>query len=166
MNKALFLDRDGVVNQDLGYVCHEKNIHFVSGIFELCLEAKCKNYLIIIITNQSGIERGYYTDIDFQKVMAFIKEAFRFHNISIDDVFYCPWLCHEDRKPNPGMFLKAQYKHNIDMGASIAIGDAERDIEAAQRAGVGKTILFAPKQATHTKAHYQFSELSDCVHLL
>ena len=143
MNKALFLDRDGTINVDYGYVYQAENFDFINGIFELCQKAQEKGYLIIIITNQSRIARGYYTDEDFHNLNRFMVNEFAKKDIKITDVFYCPDLDGERRKPNCGMFIEAKEKYNIDMKASTSLGDKERDIEAAKKAGVGKNFLFS-----------------------
>lgn len=140
--KALFLDRDGTINVDKHYVYQIKDFEFINGIFELCRKAIQKGYLIIIVTNQSGIARGYYKKEDYEILTNYMLSEFQKENIKITDVFYCPELESQDRKPNPGMFLKAQKKYNIDMSASISLGDKGRDIEAAQNAGVNKNFLY------------------------
>ncbi len=140
--KALFLDRDGTINVDYGYVYQPEKFELIDGITELCLRAQEKGYLIIVITNQSGIARGYYTDNDFQKINQYMIEIFNRYGVKITDVFYCPELSGNDRKPNCGMFIKARDKYGIDMAQSVSIGDKKRDIEAAQKAGCGKNFLF------------------------
>ena len=140
--KALFLDRDGTINVDYGYVYQPEKFELIDGITELCLRAQEKGYLIIVITNQSGIARGYYTDDDFQKINQYMIEIFNRYGVKITDVFYCPDLSGNDRKPNCGMFIKARDKYGIDMAQSVSVGDKERDIEAAQKAGCGKNFLF------------------------
>ncbi len=142
MNKALFLDRDGTINIDYGYVYEISKFTFIDGIFKLCKTAINKDYKIIIITNQSGIERGYYTTEDFHKLNEYMLNEFSKNNITITDVFFCPFLKSEDRKPNSGMFIKAKEKHNIDMANSISLGDKERDIIAGKNSGIGKNFLF------------------------
>ena len=141
MAKALFLDRDGTINVDYGYVFEIEKFHLIDGIIELCQKAQDAGYLIIVITNQSGIERGYFSDRDFLRINTYMVELFKEKGIIITDVFYCPHLESFDRKPNPGMFIKAAKKYNIDMLNSISLGDKERDIIAAQNAGVGKNFL-------------------------
>ena len=142
MNKALFLDRDGTINVDYGYVYQIEKFEFINGIFELCQKAQEKGYLIIVITNQSGIARNYYKDEDFHILNKFMIDEFAGKGIKITDVFYCPDLDGERRKPNCGMFIEAKEKYNLDMKTSISLGDKERDIEAAKKAGVGKNFLF------------------------
>ena len=142
MRRALFLDRDGTINVDYGYVFEPEKFVFIDGVFEFCREARKKGYLIIVVTNQSGIERGYFSERDFDAMTRHMVAKFAENGVAIDDVFYCPSLSGEDRKPKAGMFLKAQAKWNIDMANSLNIGDKERDLEAGRAAGVGVNILF------------------------
>lgn len=143
MHKALFLDRDGVINVDFGYVHDPADVVFIDGIFDFCRIAQERGYLIIIVTNQSGIARGIFTEEDFLRTMDYIKQAFAQKGVGITDVLYCPYLTGEDRKPRPGMFLRAQAKWDIDMGSSVSVGDSERDVVAGQEAGVGLNLQFA-----------------------
>lgn len=140
--KALFLDRDGTINVDYGYVYQPKKFELIDGIVDLCLEAQRKGYLIIVITNQSGIARGYYTKEHFQRLTKYMLDVFLSFGIKITDVFYCSELDGERRKPGSGMFFEAQKKYSIDMSRSVSVGDKERDIIAAQNAGVATNVLF------------------------
>lgn len=142
--KALFLDRDGTINVDYGYVYQKESFEFIDGVFELCRKARRLGYLIVIATNQSGIERGYFTEADFEALTVWTLERFREEGVEIAAVFHCPTLSGADRKPNPGMFLKAKTLFEIDLSASVSIGDKERDVEAGIAAGVGRNLLFAP----------------------
>ena len=142
MNKALFLDRDGTINVDYGYVHEPSKFVFIDGIFEFCREAQKKGYLIVVITSQSGIERGFFTEMDFASVTRHMKEEFAKEGVTITGVFHCPSLSGPDRKPEPGLFLRAKEKYDIDMVASVNVGDRERDLEAGRRAGVGRNYLF------------------------
>lgn len=152
--KALFLDRDGVVNVDTGYVHRRVDFHLVPGILELCRQARAKGYLVIVATNQSGIGRGMFTEEDFIQLTDYMKGVFRNAGAEIADVFHCPSVddAHPDRKPNPGLFLKAAAAHGLDMASCVSVGDRERDIQAALSAGVGRNFLFsagdAPTRAT------------------
>lgn len=143
--KALFLDRDGTINEDYGFTYETEKLDFIDGIFELCQNAQKNDYKIFIITNQSGVDRGYYTLEQMHNFNNFMKDEFKKQGIEITDIYCCPYLEHPDRKPLPGMFLKARDKYNIDMKNSIAVGDKERDIEAALNAGVTTTYLFSTK---------------------
>ena len=142
--KTIFLDRDGIVNKDVRYLYKIKDFEFIDGIFEACLCFHNLGYQIIIVTNQSGIFRGYYNESHYQELTQWMLSQFEINNISILDIFHCPHGPNSTcscRKPKPGMFLEAKIKHNIDMGTSWMIGDSERDIKAANLAGITKTIL-------------------------
>ena len=142
--KTIFLDRDGVINKEVNYLHKIDDFEFIGGIFDTCLHFQSLSYKIIIITNQSGISRGYYTESDYQKVTQWMLNQFKYNNINILDIFHCPHGPNSTcncRKPMPGMFLNAKTKHNIDMEKSWMIGDNERDIIAANSAGIDNTIL-------------------------
>ncbi len=142
MAKALFLDRDGTINIDRAYVHAKEDFTFIDGVFEFCRKAQEKGYLIIVITNQSGIARGYYTEADYKRLTDWMLGEFADRGVVVTDVFHCPSLSGPDRKPESGMFLKARDKYSIDMSASVNIGDKQRDVEAGERAGVGVNLLF------------------------
>jgi D-glycero-D-manno-heptose 1,7-bisphosphate phosphatase len=168
--KVLFLDRDGVVNVDHGYLFRPADFEFIDGVFAGCRQFQDAGYEIIIITNQSGIGRGYYTEQDFDYLTQWMTRQFADNGINILDVFYCPH--HPDkanppykqdctcRKPAPGMLLKAKAKHHVQMGHSIMIGDKGSDMQAAVNAGVGKKFLVTSGQALSPSAH----QLADGVH--
>lgn len=140
--KALFLDRDGTINIDHGYVYRQEDFEFIPGIFELCARAQELGYLIIVITNQSGIARGYYTEADYANITAYMVAQFAERGIRIADVLHCPELSGPNRKPAPGLFLQAQQRHGLDMAASVSVGDKPRDVEAAAQAGCGSNFLY------------------------
>ena len=142
MAKALFLDRDGTINMDLGYVFRQQDFSFIPGIFGLCSRAQQLGYLIIVITNQSGIARGFFTEEDFSAITRYMVGEFAARGISIADVIHCPDLEGPMRKPAPGMFLLAQKRHALDMAACVSVGDKPRDVEAAQAAGCGRNFLY------------------------
>lgn len=145
--RALFLDRDGVINHDAGYTSRAENFQFIDGIFDLCRAATRSDYLLVVVTNQAGIGRGYYSVEDFLALTAWMRARFKVEDAPIADVFYCPFHPEHgvgeykkdsfDRKPNPGMLLHAAEKHSLDMGRSIMIGDKDSDMQAARKAGVG-----------------------------
>ena len=132
--KTIFLDRDGVINEEVNYLFKKQDFKFIDGVFEACKYFLDMDYEIIIVTNQSGISRGYYTLKDYQILTNWITLQFNKKSIKLLDIFHCPhgpgYTC-DCRKPKPGMFLKAKAKHNTDMEKSWMIGDKETDIEAA-----------------------------------
>ena len=142
--KTIFLDRDGVINKEVNYLHKIDDFEFIDGIFKTCLYFQNLGYRIIIITNQSGISRGYYSESDYHLVTQWMLSQFAKNNINILDIFHCPHgpnsSC-ECRKPMPGMFLNAKTKHNIDMEKSWMIGDKEVDVTAANASGIHNTIL-------------------------
>lgn len=142
--KTIFLDRDGVINKEVDYLHKIEDFEFIDGIFEACSHFKSLGYKIIIITNQSGIARGYYKENDYQKLSIWMINQFQKRNIDVLDIFHCPHSPESKcncRKPKPGMFFKAKNKHNIKMGESWMIGDSERDIIAASSAGIKNTVI-------------------------
>ena len=142
--KTIFLDRDGVINKEVRYLYRLSDFEFIDGVFDACLYFQKLSYKIIIISNQSGIARGYYNENDYQKLTEWMLGQFNGNGINILDIFYCPHgpesLC-ECRKPKPGMLIEAKDKYNIGMKDSWMIGDKETDIEAANLAGINNTIL-------------------------
>ena len=142
--KTIFLDRDGVVNEEVRYLYRLSDFEFIDGIFDACLYFQKLGYEIVIVTNQSGITRGYYNENDYQKLTEWMLGQFNDNGINILDIFYCPHspesFC-DCRKPKPGMLIEAKNKYNISMKDSWMIGDKETDIEAANLAGITNTIL-------------------------
>ena len=142
--KTIFLDRDGVINKEVNYLHKISDFEFIDGIFDTCLYFIGLGYKIIIVTNQSGIARGYYSEVDFRILTEWMLGQFQKNGISILDIFHCPHGPKSDcecRKPKPGMFLKAKNKYNIDMKYSWMIGDTEADIKASSSCGIENTIL-------------------------
>ena len=142
--KTIFLDRDGVINKEVGYLFRIADFEFIEGVFDACLYFQQLDYKIIIISNQSGIARGYYNENDYQKLTEWMLGQFNDKGINILDIFYCPHSPESTcncRKPKPGMLIEAKNKYNISMKDSWMIGDKETDIEAANLAGITNTIL-------------------------
>ncbi len=150
LRRALFLDRDGVINVERNYVHRMEDFEFVPGIFELCAAAQDLGFLLVVVTNQAGIGRGYYTETDFQRLTDWMLGEFRARGIDIARVYHCPYhptagvgeyrRDSYDRKPNPGMILKAQRDLGLDLTQSVLIGDKDSDIEAGRAAGVGHMV--------------------------
>lgn len=146
MTPALFLDRDGVVNVEKHYLYRIEDFEFIEGVFDCCRHYQEKGYKLIIVTNQGGIAQGFYTEQDYQKLTAWMVNAFQQQSIFIDGVYHCPHHPNftgecECRKPKPGMFIQAQQDHNIDLSRSIMVGDKLSDIQASSAAGVQYNYL-------------------------
>jgi len=144
-NKALFLDRDGVINEDKGYVYKIEDFIFTDHIFEVAAYYQAMGYLIIVVTNQSGIARGYYAEEDFKLLTDWMMEQFLKRKIRITHVYHCPHhpdfnLTCDCRKPEPGMLMEAAKDYNVDLSESILIGDSESDMEAGRRAGLARNL--------------------------
>lgn len=156
MRPALFLDRDGVVNADHGYVHRAEDIDFLDGIFELVQLAQANGFMVVIVTNQAGIARGYYTEECFLTLSRWMMERFTEAGAPIDAIYHCPHHpteglgankldCH-CRKPRPGLILQAMADHCIDIQYSILIGDKASDLIAGQRAGIPNLFLLDDHQ--------------------
>ena len=154
---ALFLDRDGVVNQEIGYLYRPEDVRWVDGIFSLARTARQKGYRLIIVTNQSGIARELYTTAEFEALMGWIAAEFRAEGAPLDGVYHCPYHPvhgvgswrreHEDRKPGPGMLLRAAREHGLDLSRSLLVGDRCSDIGAAHAAGLRQAFLLRGTEA-------------------
>lgn len=178
MNKALFLDRDGVINKDINYLCKVEDFEFIDGIFELCHYFVENGFMIIVVTNQAGIARGFYTEDDFHNLTDWMVDEFKKRRVELKKIYYCPFHATEgigkykrdsyDRKPNPGMLLKAQEEFNLNLEHSILVGDKESDIEAGINAGVGMNVLFANKRTRidSTRADIIITDLRELVRVL
>lgn len=151
---GLFLDRDGVINVDRRYVHRVDDFEFVPGIFDLCATALDLGYRLVVVTNQAGIGRGYYTEADFQALTAWMLDRFRVHQVDIAGVYHCPFHPTAglgpyrrdsfDRKPNPGMLFKARDDLRLDLGRSVLLGDKSSDIAAGRAAGLAKLFRLDP----------------------
>ena len=137
--KAAFLDRDGVINHDTGYVYKIEDFHLIEGVIEALKKLQQQGYALIIVTNQSGIGRGYYTEADYQTLTAYYREQLMDQGVSLLDIYHCPSTPADNsdcRKPKPGMLLQAIKKHAIDANASLMFGDKLTDMQAAAAAGI------------------------------
>lgn len=146
MNKALFLDRDGVVNIDTGHLYKIEDFKFIKGVPGLIKKYNNAGYKVIIVTNQSGIAKKYYIEKDMHRLHAHISKKLAENGAHIDALYFCPHhpdfteAC-ECRKPKPGMILQAARDLNIDLLGSIMVGDKESDILAGLSAGIGRLVL-------------------------
>lgn len=153
LRPALFLDRDGVINVDRPYVCKPDDFEFIDGIFDLCRKANAAGMVIVAVTNQAGIGRGLYTEQQFHHLTNWMCAQFSSNGVTIDAVYFCPFHPEHgigrykkdsfDRKPNPGMLLRAEKDLGLDLARSVLIGNKLSDIDAAQAAGLKNIILFS-----------------------
>jgi len=144
---ALFLDRDGVLNVDHGYVFQVRDFELIDGVLDALRTAADRGYVLIIVTNQSGIGRGYFSQADYDLLEAHIRELFAAEGIPLAAIYHCPH--HPDagctcRKPQPGMILQAASEHGVDLTSSILIGDKPSDAAAGRAAKVGHIELVTP----------------------
>jgi D-glycero-D-manno-heptose 1,7-bisphosphate phosphatase len=143
---AAFLDRDGVLNFDDGYVFRPEALRLVPGAAAAVRRLNAAGYLTVVVTNQSGVARGYFTEADMDAFHAHLVAALARDGARLDAIYSCPYhpegiveryrADHPDRKPGPGMILRAIADLDIDTDRSFLIGDRSSDIEAARRAGI------------------------------
>ena len=145
MNKAIFLDRDGTLNPDPGFISRPEDFNLFEGVTEALKKLKCAGYLLILITNQSGISRGLITEKQLEAVHNKLKRLLKEAGAELDGIYYCPHhpehpykgisVCN-CRKPAPGLILKAIEEHNIDSSRSYMIGDRKSDIKIGLNSNV------------------------------
>ena len=170
--KTIFLDRDGVINIEKNYLHKIDDFEFISGVFDACNYYENLGYSIIIVTNQSGISRGYYSVEDYEILTSWMIEQFKSRQIEILDTFHCPHSPNDKckcRKPMPGMLLEAQKKYRIDMENSWLIGDKEEDIIAAHNSGIDNTIIVRSGHKIdelNSKAKYVLNSIAESVKVI
>jgi D-glycero-D-manno-heptose 1,7-bisphosphate phosphatase len=153
LKPALFLDRDGVINRDYGYVHRPEDFDWIPGVFDTLRTADALGLNIVVVTNQAGIARGRYSEEQFQRLSAWMCERLVSEGVKLTGIYYCP--SHPDgqppyrqdsplRKPKPGMLLLAAAEHRLDLSRSLMIGDHESDVLAARAAGLALAARFAP----------------------
>ena len=153
LRPALFLDRDGVINVEKNYVYRPEEFEFIDGVFDMCKKASAAGLAIVVITNQAGIGRGLYTEKQFHYLTDWMCSQFSANGVTIDAVYFCPFHPEHgigryradsfDRKPNPGMILRAAADLRLDLVQSVLVGDKPSDISAAKAAGIGHSILLS-----------------------
>ena len=179
LTPALFLDRDGVINREVEYLYKSEQVQFIPGIFDLCRAAQALGHKVIVITNQSGIARQFYSEEDFHALMRWMTEEFAREQVILDAYYYCPHhpqfgvgqyrLDCPDRKPGSGMLFRAAQEHCIDLGKSLLLGDRCSDIEAGAAAGVGKLVLLAgtePSSCISPARYVVVPSIMDAINLL
>lgn len=169
LRRAVFLDRDGVINVDTTYCSRIEDFRFVDGVLEAAKALYAAGWLLVVVTNQSGIGRGYYTEVDFRRLTGWMKDVFEKAGAPLADVRFCPhhpdaavpeYRCRCNcRKPAPGMILEAAETLGIDLTQSVMVGDKQGDMQAAKAAGIphrilvgtdGKTVPETVPEATDT----------------
>lgn len=177
MVKACFLDRDGVINFDTAYVHRWEEFDFVPGAVQAMRLLKGAGFCLIVVTNQSGIARGRYTEEQYQLLTSQLIEYLRRQDVELTAVYHCPHhpagvvkkyaIDCSCRKPQPGMLLKAAEEHGIDLQCSFLVGDKPSDIEAARKAGVGRAYLVNSDNSEYMNAGVGadgvFEDLAHCV---
>jgi D-glycero-D-manno-heptose 1,7-bisphosphate phosphatase len=162
--RALFLDRDGVVNHEVGYLHRVEDVRFVEGIFSLCRTAAGLGYRLIVVTNQAGIARGFYSEADFETLMVWMRDALRAEGVELDAVYYCPFHPehgigdykreHEDRKPGTGMLRRGMREFGVELRQSVMVGDRCSDIAAANAAGLRQAFLISGTETNPCGGEY------------
>jgi rfaE bifunctional protein nucleotidyltransferase chain/domain len=177
LNKAAFLDRDGVINQDKSYVYRWEDFEFVPGAIEGMQLLQEAGYLLVIVTNQSGLARGYYNEEQYQALSKQMLDALGQKDVDVAGIYHCPHhpsgvvqdlniVCH-CRKPEPGLIVRAARELHLSLSDSLLIGDKPSDIQAARAAGVGKAYIVASNNAEsiieQAYADGHFDSLLACV---
>jgi len=126
--KALFLDRDGILMEDSGYVGRPEDVVVLETAVAPLKKAQALGYKLLVVTNQSGVAKGLFTLNDADAVNRRLADEFRKRGVVIDEFFVCPFLEGEDRKPRPGMILRAVAKHHVDLARSLMVGDKDSDV--------------------------------------
>ena len=168
---AVFLDRDGVINQDTGYVSCVDDFHFIDGTIEALQILKKKGYCLVVVTNQSGIARGYFTEEQFMSLTEWMDWSLADRDVDLDGINFCP---HHPtagvgeyrqecncRKPAPGMLLDAAKDLKIDLANSYMVGDKAGDLQAAKAAGVGHKVLVRTGKTVTEEAIALADEVQD-----
>ncbi|MGL9769846.1 MAG: D-glycero-beta-D-manno-heptose 1,7-bisphosphate 7-phosphatase [Sodalis sp. (in: enterobacteria)] len=150
---AIFLDRDGTINTDNGYVHEINDFQFIDGVIEAMQELKKMGFSLVVVTNQSGVARGLFSEDQFMRLTEWMNWSLANRHVDLDGIYFCPhhpqtvveieelrnkYNC---RKPKPGMLLNAQRHLHINMASSYMVGDKLDDMLAAQAAGVGTRVL-------------------------
>jgi len=170
--KVIFLDRDGVINQEVSYLYKIENFKFINGIFRSLRVLQDLGYYFIVITNQSGIGRGFYSEKDYFILDKWMKKEFEKNGIKILYSIHCPHTPEQNcdcRKPKPGMFINCFKLFQISKEDSWMVGDSERDIEAAIMAGITNNILVRsghPISQTTTKASIVIDSIKDITNII
>lgn len=146
MNKAIFLDRDGTLNVEVDYLHETDKLVFIDGTFQALRLLKAHGYKLIVISNQSGIGRGYYKKQDAEQLHYYMNAILSRHHATIDAFYYCPHVEQDKclcRKPHTGLIERAVTEWNIDLGQSYMVGDRESDLMTAFNAGCKYALVLS-----------------------
>lgn len=165
---AVFLDRDGVINWETHYLFRREDFHFMEGTFEGIRYLRDKGFLLFILTNQSGIARGFYQLKDFYKLSQWLLEQLDQNQAKIDKIYFCPHLPSQNcicRKPKPGNIFKAQEEFHLDLSQSWIIGDQKSDLQLKENAGLKYSILIQNEHSKKTTdpADFVFHSLGEII---
>ena len=180
LRKAAFLDRDGVINKDKAYVHRWEDFEFVPGAVEGMRRLQEAGYALVIVTNQSGLARGYYTEAQYQALTASLRQELSRQGVELEGVYHCPHHPKGSvpalsidcgcRKPSPGLLLQAARELNLSLSDSLLVGDKPGDIEAARAAGVGRAYQVQSDNpesvADQVAADGHYASLLDCAEQL
>ena len=174
-NKAVFLDRDGTIIKDVGYLSSRDDVDVPPGAAAALRRLRSAGFLLLVVTNQSAIARGLLTESQLAEIHGRLQELLSREGVQIDEFFYCPHLpaapvaryatvC-SCRKPEPGLLLEAAAKWQVSLACSFAVGDSERDVEAGCRAGC-HSILISQQRPKHTCALTVVADLSEAADVI
>ncbi len=157
LRPCVFFDRDGIVNVSPGpgYVERPEDFHLVSAWLDALRVTNERGYAAVIITNQRGVGRGLMKEKTLAEIHALVRQAVAAQGLVLDDIYYCSATdnAHPDRKPNPGMLLRAARDHRLDLARSWMVGDNESDVEAGHRAGCRAVRVSTDSEATAAEFH-------------
>lgn len=148
VNKAVFLDRDGTINKDKGYVYRAEDFEFIEGAIDAIVSLNKNMFKVIVVTNQSGVGRGFFSEEDVKKLHVFINSELRKHNAWVDKFYFCPHSPDEGcdcRKPKIALFKRAIKDFDVDIKNSYIIGDKISDVLPAEQLGCKAFLLEKPR---------------------
>jgi D-glycero-D-manno-heptose 1,7-bisphosphate phosphatase len=174
MKRAVFLDRDGVINRDRGYVHRWEDFEFLPGVLAAARRLVEREWTLVVVTNQSGIARGYFTEETYRALTRRMTEVFTVQGAPLAGVYHCPHhpegrvaalaVACDCRKPAPGMFLRASDELGLSLPDSVMVGDKPSDVVAARNAGVGRSFLIrSGPVGADAMADGTFDDLATCV---
>jgi len=175
-NKAAFLDRDGTIIEHVAYLGSPDGVRLLPNAVQGLARLRELGYLLVLVTNQSGIARGYFTLDDFEQVQARLRSELGAGGISLDAVYFCPHLVEGNvapfnvecncRKPKPGMLLRAAQEQGLELELSVMIGDTERDVEAGARVGCRTVLISEAPETAATGADHCARDLLEVAAIL